>query len=317
MPRLDPELVALTGATGFLGRHVAERLRARGLRVRALVRRDDPALEARGVELLRGDLGSAEALEALVEGAGTVVHGAGLVRAPADAAFEGANVVGTARLAEAARRRAEGARFVLISSLAAREPGLSAYARSKRRAEQELARRSDGLEPLVLRPPALYGPGDRATLPIMAQLVRGLLVAPRAPANRFSLLYVEDLAEALAELVADPSERWSRAPLEPDDGTPDGYAWRDLAEHAGQRTGRRVRLVELPRAVMTAAALLVEASARPLGRAPALSRGKVAELFHPDWRAADDGRLWRGRTRTTFAEGFARTLAWYRSAGWL
>lgn len=317
MARLDPELVALTGATGFLGRHVADRLRARGLRVRALVRRDDPALEARGVELLRGDLGSPEALDALVEGAGTVVHGAGLVRAPAEAAFEAANVVGTARLADAARRRAAGCRFLLISSLAAREPGLSPYARSKWRAEQELARRADGLEPLVLRPPALYGPGDRATLPILAQLARGFLVAPRAPTNRFSLLYVEDLAEALAGLVAEPSEELSQGPLEPDDGTPDGYAWRDLAEQAGRRTGRRVRLVELPRAVMTAAAFLAEAGARPLGRAPALSRGKVAELFHPDWRAADDGRLWRGRARTTFAEGFARTVAWYRSAGWL
>ncbi len=317
MSRLDPELVALTGATGFLGRHVAERLRARGLRVRALVRRHDPVLEARGVELLHGDLGSVERLEALVEGAGTVLHGAGLVRAPGDAAFEAANVLGTARLAEASRRRAEGCRFLLISSLAAREPRLSPYARSKWRAEQELARRADGLEPLVVRPPALYGPGDRATLPILAQLARGFLVAPRAPANRFSLLYVEDLAEALAGLVAEPADPWSEAPLEPDDGTPQGYAWRDLGELAGQRTGRRVRLVELPRAVMTAAALLVEAGARPLGRAPALSRGKVAELFHPDWRARDDGRLWRGRTRTTFAEGFARTLAWYRSAGWL
>lgn len=315
MPRTDPALVALTGATGFLGRHVVARLRARGLRVRALVRRDDPGLEALGVELLRGDLDSVPALEALVAGAGTVLHGAGLVRAPRPAAFEAANAQGTARLAEAARRRAEGARFVLVSSLAARAPAVSPYARSKHRAEQELARRADGLEPLVLRPPALYGPGDRATLPILAQLARGFLVAPRAPANRFSLLYVEDLAELVADLVAEP--RPFAAPIEPDDGTPGGYGWRDLAEQAAERTGRRVRLVELPRTVLLAAAWLAEAGARPLGAAPPLSRGKVAELFHPDWRAADDARLWRGRERTTFAEGFARTLAWYRAEGWL
>lgn len=317
MPRIDPELVALTGATGFLGRHLARRLRARGLRVRALVRRGDAELEARGVELLRGDLEDEAALEALVAGAGTVLHGAGLVRAPHSAAFEAANALGTARLAEAARRRAEGARFLLVSSLAAREPALSPYARSKRRAEEELVRRADGIEPLILRPPALYGPGDRATLPILAQLARGFLLAPRAPANRFSLLFVEDFAELLAELVAEPRRLCSPDPIEPDDGTPDGYGWRDLAELAGQQTGRRVRLVPLPRAVLVAAAWLAEAGARPLRAPPALSRGKVAELFHPDWRARDDGRLWAGRPRTTFAEGFPRTLAWYRAAGWL
>lgn len=315
MGEVDPELVALTGATGFLGRHVARRLRARGFRVRVLVRRDDPDLDALGVELVRGDLANEAALEALVAGAGTVVHGAGLVRASRPAEFEAANARGTARLAEAARRRAAGARFVLISSLAAREPTVSPYARSKHRAEEELARRAGELRPLVLRPPALYGPGDRATLPILAQLARGFLVAPRAPANRFSLLFVDDLAELVAELVAEPHA--FAGPIEPDDGTPGGYSWRDLAERAGERTGRRVRLVELPKSVLRAAALVAELGARPWGKAPPLDRGKVAELFHPDWRAADDGRLWRGRQRTTFAEGFERTLAWYRREGWL
>ncbi len=307
--------MALTGATGFLGRHLARALRARGLRVRALVRREDPELEALGVEMVRAGLDSEPALEALVARAGVVVHGAGLVRAPRPEAFEEANARGTARLAEAARRRAEGSRFVLISSLAAREPELSPYARSKRRAEEELCARADALRPLVVRPPALYGPGDRATFPILAQLARGLLLAPRAPANRFSLLYVEDLAALLAELVADADR--SSGPIEVDDGRPGGYGWRDLAELAGARTGRRVRVVELPRLVLQAAAWLAEAGARPLGKAPPLSRGKVAELFHPDWRAADDPSIWAGRPRTDFAEGFARTLAWYRAAGWL
>lgn len=321
MRQPDVELVALTGATGFLGRHLAERLRARGFRVRALARRDDPGLEAMGVELVRGDLASEAALEALVEGAGTVLHGAGVVRAPRPAAFEAANAAGTARLADVARRRAPGACFLLVSSLAAREPTISPYARSKHLAEQAVAARAGELRPLLLRPPALYGPGDRATLPILAQLARGVLLAPRSPANRFSLLYVEDLAELVAGLVersaAGAPPAGADAPLEPDDGRPGGYSWRDLAELAAVRTGRRVRLVELPRAVLQAAAWLAEAGARPLGKAPALSRGKVAELFHPDWRAADDPALWGGRERVGFAEGFARTLAWYRSRGWL
>lgn len=315
-PQPSPDLLALTGATGFLGRQLAARLRRAGFRVRALVRRDDPGLEALGVEPLRGSLESAEALEALVEGVGWIVHGAGLVRAPGPAAFEAANAQGTARLAEAAARRAPGARFLLVSSLAAREPGLSPYARSKRRAELELARRDAQPPPIVLRPPAIYGPGDRATLPILAQLARGWLVAPRARANRFSLIHVEDLAELVAELIARPPA--GGALLEPDDGRPGGYGWHDLARIAAERTGRRVRLVELPRPVLVAAAWMAELGARPLGAAPTLSRGKVAELFHPDWLAAGAATAVPGwRPATGFADGLARTLAWYRAEGWL
>ncbi|MCS6876882.1 MAG: NAD-dependent epimerase/dehydratase family protein [Geminicoccaceae bacterium] len=313
MSRVDPDLVALTGATGFVGRHVAAALRARGLRVRALARRADARLEALGVEIVRGALDQPEALRALVAGAGAVVHGAGLVAAPSAREFHRANAEGTARLVETAAQRAEGARFVLISSLAAREPNLSPYARSKREAERALEARSDRLHPILVRPPAVYGPGDRATLPIVAQLARGWLLAPKAPANRFSLIYVEDLADLVGELVtgAAPS-----ALLEPDDGRPGGYGWRELADAAAARLGKRVRLVELPRPVMVAAALLTELGARPLGRTPRLSRGKVAELFHPDWVAgASVPPGWRPRVQ--FDEGFARTLAWYRAEGWL
>ncbi|MCS6778580.1 MAG: NAD-dependent epimerase/dehydratase family protein [Geminicoccaceae bacterium] len=315
-PPPDPELVALTGATGFVGRHVARRLRAGGLRLRALVRRDDPGLATEGVELVRGGLDDPAALEALVAGAGAIVHVAGLVAAPSRTAFARANVEGTARLVAAARRRAEGARFVLVSSLAAREPALSAYAWSKREAERLVEAAADALEPIVVRPPAVYGPGDKATLPIMAQLARGLLLAPRARANRFSLIYVEDLADLLATAVLEGAP--SRVPLEPDDGRPEGYRWRDLADLAAARLRRPVRLVELPRSLMTTAALLAEASARPLGRPPRLSRGKIAELFHPDWLARRDGleaRSWR--PRVPFEEGLPRTLSWYRAEGWL
>lgn len=309
-----PDLVALTGATGFLGRHVAARLRQRGLRVRALVRREDPRLEALGVAQLRGGLESPEALAALVAGAGAVVHAAGLVRAPSPAAFAAANAQGTARLAEIAAARAEGTRFLLVSSLAARAPAVSPYAASKRRAELELERHAGGLVPILLRPPAIYGPGDRATLPILAQLARGWLLAPRARANRFSLIYVEDLAELVASLVERPPA--AGTVLEPDDARPGGYGWRDLAEIAAARTGRRVRLVELPRPVLAAAAWMAELGARPLGATPPISRGKVAELFHPDWLAA--GTPWLDwRPRTGFGDGLERTLAWYRAEGWL
>lgn len=314
MARGDPELVALTGATGFVGFHIAARLRAHGLRVRALVRREDARLEALGVDQVRGSLDQPEALRVLVLGAGAVVHGAGVIAASAAEEFRRANVEGTARLVAAAGQWAEGVPFLLISSLAARAPHVSPYAWSKREAERALEAGADRLKPIVVRPPAVYGPGDRATLPLIAQLARGFLLAPNAPDNRFSLIYVEDLAELVAALLTRREVQASL--LEPDDGRPGGYGWRDLAEQAAQRLGKPVRVLPLPRRLMLAAAFLAELGARPRGRPPRLSRGKVAELFHPDWVvSAPLPPGWR--PRVDFGEGFARALSWYRAQGWL
>ncbi|MDX6748643.1 NAD-dependent epimerase/dehydratase family protein [Geminicoccaceae bacterium 1502E] len=309
-------LVALTGATGFIGRHAARELIGRGWRVRALLRRDDPELATLGVEAVPGDLGDADAIGRLVDGADWVMHGAGAVSAPSDADFMRVNMMGTRTVAEAAASLPRPPRFLLLSSLAARHPSLSPYARSKRRAELEVEGRADALRPLVVRPPAVYGPGDRGTLPIMAQLARGLLVAPRGETHRFSLIYGPDLAVLLATLVESAPER--AAAIEPDDAAPEGYGWAQLAALASARLDRPVRLVGLPRGALAAPAMLLEAFGRWTGKPPMLSRGKLAELYHESWlvdRATTQGLDWR--PAIGFSEGLAQTLAWYKEAGWL
>jgi 2-alkyl-3-oxoalkanoate reductase len=310
--------VAVTGASGFVGRAVVRRLLETGWPVRVLIRRSAPALEHPAVVPVQGSLEDEASLQRLVAGAAAVVHCAGLVAAPDAAAFSQVNVSGSARLFAAAAAVPSGPRILLLSSLAAREPRLSAYAQSKRAAEERLWQVADrGIEACALRPPAVYGPGDRATLPIFRQLRRGFLFVPGVTEARFSLLYVHDLADAVAHLLA--TAGWRRSILELDDGQEGGYRWVDLAEIAGRQLGRRVRTIALPRSVLWPVAALGELGGAALGRAPRLSSGKLRELFHDDWvaRPTRPSPLQGWSPHTTFATGFGQTLAWYRQERWL
>ncbi|MCB2055807.1 MAG: NAD-dependent epimerase/dehydratase family protein [Geminicoccaceae bacterium] len=300
-------VVAVTGAGGFIGRALVAHLPARETR---LLQRRTP-VDGVGRQVVEGALEDEGAVERLVEGAGAVVHLAGRVQAPDEAAFMAANAEATDRLARAAGRA--GVRhFLLVSSLAAARPEVSAYARSKRAGEEAAAAALGRTRLTVLRPPAVYGPGDRATLPIFQQLARGFLVRPKGGMRRFSLLHVGDLAQAILRLL----ERRQEGPLEIDDGRPDGYGWDDLVAIGGAVAGRPIRLVALPRPVFVAAAAACDLFAAVSGRTPPLSRDKLGELYAPDWLASGptiDGWM----PQHDFAAGAAETMAWYRRRGWI
>ena len=311
-------IAAITGGTGFIGSRLIRLLRDDGWTVRAMMRRHDPAISAMGVEIIAGDLGDVPALRRLVAGADWVVHVAGVVRASHARTFREVNVQGTADLIAACVAVAPGSRFLHVSSLSAREPTLSPYAASKSRGEQVVRECLAGRRPLIVRPPAVYGPGDKVTLPLFQQLERGFLIAPWCWRRRcrFSLIHVDDLARFIAALLRHGPER--DEPLEPDDGAPAGYGWEDLAKLAATVLERPVRLFRLPRWIFATLALPVELLSRLRGRLPELSRDKVAELFHLDWvcgSAGLDGLDWHPRVR--FQNGFAATAAWYKRAGCL
>jgi len=310
--------VAITGGTGFIGREVIESLIRKNWPVRALARGNSPDLERQGVVVVRGSLEDDAALQRLVAGAAAVVHCAGAVRAPSAAAYRMVNGIGSARLMAAVVAAAPAPRFLLLSSLAAREPALSAYAGSKRCGERKVrSGAGQSIEVCVLRPPAVYGPGDRATLPIFRQLRKGLLFVPAVMDARFSLIYVCDLAEAIVRLLE--TSRWDGATLELDDGRKGGYRWQDLAEIAGRQLGRPVRVVAVPRQALWPAAMIAKAFGLALRRAPRLSPGKLRELFHPDWvcRTSTTQPVAQEFPRTTFEVGFAQTLRWYEKNQWL
>lgn len=302
--------VAITGVTGFAGRHAVAALLRRGYRLRALVRRPDAAGLPEGVDLVPGGLDDERALAALTDGAETVVHLAGAITALDRAAYLAVNTEGTKALAAAALA-AGVRRFVHVSSLAARTPGLSDYGASKRAGEDAIAAHMAALNAVILRPPAVYGPGDKATLPLLKALTQGVALIPGRKDARFSLIHVVDLAE----LIADAVERPEQGMHEVSDGRPGGYGWGDLLAVAGQARGAPVRAMFLPRAIPMAVATAAEVFARLSGKASMINRGKIAELYHPDW-VSGESRLALAAPMT-FDKGFPATLAWYREAGWL
>lgn len=305
-------LVAVTGATGFVGTHLVAALARRGCRVRLLIRRWSPVPSLAGVEaeIVLGDLADKAALRRLVDGADTVIHAAGLIKARAPADFMTVNRDGTARLSALAPE----APFVLLSSLAAREPQLSAYAESKRAAEQVVAARTGSW--LAVRAPAVYGPGDRETLAYFKAAARGLAPRPKGAGARLSLIHVEDLAEALVRIVEAPPPA---SVYEIDDGREGGYAYGDMAAAAAAALGRSVRSVPVPRAAMEIVGWANGLRHAMGGTAQILTQAKVRELFHPDW-AVHDRRLAATigfRPRYDLKAGFRDTILWYRQNKWL
>ena len=250
-----------------------------------------------------------------MRGVDVVVHCAGAVRGWR-ARFQETNVDGTRRLVRALLRDTAGPvpHVVFVSSLAAREPHLSPYAASKRAAERVLEEEFDGVPWTALRPPAVYGPGDREILPLFSWMARGLAPVLGREDARFSLLYVDDLVECLARLAQHAGP--TRGVREIHDGRVGGYDWNDVRAAVARLSGRPVRRVRVPLPLLRLLAALnlgLRSSFGSTGsviRGPLLTPGKVRELYHPDW-VCDDSTLraetgWR--PRVSLAEGLRRTL---------
>jgi nucleoside-diphosphate-sugar epimerase len=307
-----PRTLAITGATGFIGAALLHELAGGGREIRALFRsRPAPAADGAlraAVEWVRGSLDDTQSLERLTRGVEAVIHCAGAVRGATREQFDRVNSEGVARLVRAARQSRPRPRFLLISSLAAREPQLSFYAASKRRGEEALRAAGEGMEWSVLRPPAVYGPGDREMRPLIEAMRRGAAPMLGRREARFSMIFVADLAAAVRQLVDQPL--WEPGPFELHDGHDGGYTWRDVVTTFARIARRPVRPVPVPAILLKTVAAANQALARRFGYAPMLTPGKVRELTHPDWVCAD--AAFRKATgwvpRVGLEEGLRRTL---------
>ena len=299
--------IAVTGATGFVGQALLDQALEAGLTVKALTRRDQ--LPRDGVEWVRGDLESAEALRALMRGAEAVIHVAGVVN---DAArFESGNVLGTLNVIEAAK--AEGVqRFIHVSSLSAREPDLSAYGVSKARAEKLIM--ASGLAWTIVRPPGIYGPRDVDYFEMFRLARWGVMPVPPKE-GRASIIHVDDLARLLLALLPG-GEGVSFQTFEPDDGRKQGWSHYEFARAVGWAMGRRPWVMHLSRASLDRAARADRFVRRGKAR---LTPDRVGYMAHPDWVVTHEARpprsLWQPLVPTR--EGLKATAEWYRKERWL
>ena len=303
-------VIAVTGATGFVGKAVMAKALADGQRVRALTRR--PQEPRAGVEWVQGDLDAHAALETLVAGADAVMHIAGMVNAPDRAAFEACNSHGTAAVIAAMKKQGV-RRLIHVSSLAAREPQLSDYGWSKAEAERHVE--GSGLDWTMVRPPAIYGPHDAEFLELFQMAKHGFMLLP--PPGRVSIIHADDLANGLLALARTQDHGTYSQTYEVDDGRHGAWTHNTLAKAIGRAVGRgRVLPLNLPGPLVKLG-----------GRIDRLVRGQKARLTpdrasyfcHADWTSRPalhvPEAIWKPGIETE--QGLADTARAYREKGFL
>ncbi len=272
--------VALTGASGFIGGAIAHYLCHAGYSVQALVRSPQQArkLEKLGVEPILGDLATPNSLIPFVKNCRFVIHCAATIRGIDQADFQPTNVNGVSHLIQACLAQSSPPLFVLLSSLAAREPSLSPYAWSKREGEKTLMREAGSMKWVIFRPPAVYGPNDKALLPLFTLINKGIGIQLGPSDAKFSLIHVKDLAQVILRWLEKGSP--DSTIFEVDDGFPGGYTWTEVF----RTINSKIRLhFHCPPYLLRTAGKSNEILASFLGYSPLFTTGKVNELLHPNW----------------------------------
>lgn len=316
--------VSLTGATGFLGHHIAAAFQAVDWRVRAVVRPGNTKAVPAGTEVHEASLHDPAALARAFEGADVVVHAAGLVRAGSARTLDEVNVDGTRAVVEAVNE--VGARLIHVSSLAAFGPGTPAkpvresdpprpvnvYGRSKLAGELVLQERAR-VPWVILRPSAVYGPGDWGFLPLVRLARRGLFPLAAPGEMPFTFVYATDVAEAVRQAAVSDATRLALFV-----GHPRPETTAAMLRGMAHELGTRYRPLPVPgllvRAIAGAGDLLWAVGGRPL-----LDSSRYAE-FTADGFVCDVSAA-RERLGFTAAiglsDGLVRTVRWYRERGWV
>jgi len=320
--------VLVTGASGFLGSHLVERLVGRGIPVRCLVRESSNLtwLPRERVDLVYGEITRPESLEAAVAGVTRVFHLAGLTEAKDEARYLSVNATGTANLVRAlTRRRQRPERFVLVSSLAAGGPSRSgrprletdpdtpagAYGRSKLAGERALA--GADFPWTVLRPPAVYGPRDRDFPKLFRLVRRGWSPRLTGPPQELSLVHVLDLVEGIAAAAESPAAVGRIFYL----AHPEVVTWPEVARLAAEALGRPDRSFPLPRGCLLPLARGVGLIAALAGRPNPFPPDRVRDLLAPAWTCDPSAaaEAFGFRPKCGLRIGIPATVAWCREAG--
>ncbi|MEP1229264.1 MAG: NAD-dependent epimerase/dehydratase family protein [Litorimonas sp.] len=278
--------IALTGATGFLGLHLLTALLEAGHNVNVLVRSPDKLPQniraQRNLSIFEGDLQSD--LTDWAKGADCVIHLAGLIKARTLAEFISVNADGAGRIANAAQS-AKVSRFILFSSMAAREPHLSGYAASKHAGERAVKTAFTDGALVIIRAPAVFGPNDMATKPIFQMLQKGWfpVVGGDWKKTNISMVYIDDLIKNLVSNVIHGG--CDGRIVSPSSITK--MSWAEFANFAALALNRPVRVLPIPVIIMKPIAAITSVTLRLFGVGH-LSLEKLREFRHPDWTSPDE-----------------------------
>ena len=324
-------VVLVTGATGFVGGNLVRKLIGRGYAVVCLVRStsDTHSLETLPVQLLVADLANPAALRNAAKGVETVYHVAGAIKAANREAYLRANKIGTRRLLETLAEHSGIRRFVHVSSLAAvgpspdgiglnedREPNpISWYGESKLESEKEALAFAKVFQVAILRPSAVYGPGDRETLMLFRMIKRGCLFTPGRFTRRFSLIHVDDLSAALIragerDLPSGEVFFVSREEI---------YTWDEVGRAIAKELGKSYRRIAFPQHIARLAGVAGDLWSSVSGRPATVNSQKVNELLQPFWlcNPAKARKFLDFEPEIELDKGIRSTVQWYRQQAWI
>ena len=322
----------VTGATGFVGSHLVERLLGDGMEVVCLTRAtSDPKwLESLNVERRVAGLDHGEALRRAVRGVDYVFHAAGLTRARGPKEYLAVNAEGTRRLLEAVLDEGLSLRrFVYVSSLAAVGPAPSSkppdeadephpidgYGASKLAGERVVLAHADRVPVTIVRPPAVYGPRDRNFLPLFRSTVRlGRVPVIGKPSKQVAMVYVSDLVEGIrlaAEAPAGIGRTYFIAG--------GNHTMSEVVAAVCSALGMPARRLAVPSLLARLAGEIGQLQWAITGRPRIVSRRKVRDMLQPRWTCSwARARQELGyREAVGLEEGIRRTVEWYVRQGWL
>lgn len=321
----------VTGATGFIGSHLAEALAGRGWGVRCLVRRTHRLgwIENLDVELVRGDCRDKPSLGPAVDGVDVVFHLAGLINALRWEEYHAANVAGTKNLLESvAERNPRLVKFVYVSSISAAGPSrkgqvlteddpclpITDYGRSKRAAEEAVRTFVGRFPCVVIRPPNVLGPRQQELREAVRLVKRRITPSFGTGEPQTSVCYVADVVEALILAAESPQASGRTYFL----AYPRPYSWAEVTAAIQEAVGIQSSVLKIPYAVQWLAAVAAEAAARITGQKPRLTRATVAASRSYYW-IYDGSRIERELgfvARTDLRQAIQRTVAWNEDHGW-
>jgi len=322
----------ITGATGFVGSHLADKLKASGFEVMCLKRKSSSTkwLDGKGYEYVEGDLFSNDALESAIARADYVFHVAGVVKSVNKEGFYRGNHEATKNLLEITKKVNPGLkRFVHISSQAACGPAIGSdsvdestvpnpittYGKTKLMAEEEVMRFASDFPVTIIRPPAVFGPRDTEILIYFQTFSKGLNSVIGFDEKYLSLVYVEDLVEGIYLSAVNERAVSNTYFICLDDP----YNWDEIGALTSKLLGKKAFKIRIPHSVVYSVGFIAETIASLSGKAATLNVEKCKDITQLRWVCSNaKAREELGfSNKHTLEEGFAKTIEWYRQMKWI
>jgi dihydroflavonol-4-reductase len=324
--------ILVTGASGFVGSHIADRLIESGHDVRALVRSTSSHrwLKGKPIEVVDGILTEPDSLKAAVTDVDAVVHVAGVTAAKTKQGFFEGNQLATRGLLDAVRKyNPDIQRFIQCSSQTATGPSLdgepvteltpphpiTAYGQSKRAAEEECERARNDFPVTILRLPAIYGPRDSAILTFFQTVDKRLKPLIGMTDKRVNLLHVGDVAEGVRLAIEHPDAKNETYFIAGERQ----HTWREISDLTADIVGKKGVTVRLPHAIVYTVAGLSEFFSMFRKQPSVLNWEKGRDMVQAHWTcSAEKAKRELGyRQQITLEDGIRDTVEWYRKEGWM